>query len=267
MRAGRISRAVELRNSVRALGVLAEPLLRDVALDARARDHAQSVMDGVRRLSVLIEELQTFPPPDSASPVLPLNLESVVAGVLQDLEQAIRTNGAVVTVDPLPLVRGNGEHLASLFQNLLGNSIKYRSNDPPLIHVSTERHGPDWLITVRDNGVGIARERHEEIFSDFKRPGGYETAAKGIGLRMCRKIIESTGGAMWVESEPGAGAVFCFTLSPAIVAPTSARNDPASAPRNAHDMTRDKYVLKGIKDLSPRKLVPPIEIRRKAPVR
>jgi signal transduction histidine kinase len=118
-----------------------------------------------------------------------------------------------VTVEPLPLVQGNQKHLVRVFQNLIANAIKYRGAAPARIHVTAERLGTEWIIKVRDNGIGIPPEHYERVFRLFKRLHGPETPGAGIGLAICKKIVEAMGGAIWIEPAPGSGSIFCFTIT------------------------------------------------------
>jgi len=126
----------------------------------------------------------------------------------------LKTSGARVTVDRLPVVRGNEIQLVRLFQNLIGNAIKYRSPDrPPRIDVHAERLNGFWQFSIRDNGIGIDPKYQSEIFGLFKRlHGGSEYSGTGIGLAICQRIVERYGGRIWVESELGQGSTFRFTL-------------------------------------------------------
>jgi signal transduction histidine kinase len=151
-------------------------------------------------------------------PARPFDLGHPMAEVLQNLGHAIRTSNAIVTTDPLPFVLGHEKHLVRVFQNLIANAIKYRSAAPVRIHVTAERLGTEWIIKVQDNGVGIPPEHYERVFGLFKRLHGPETPGAGIGLAICRKIIEAMGGAIWVEPAPGSGSIFCFTIAAAPVA-------------------------------------------------
>jgi signal transduction histidine kinase len=118
-----------------------------------------------------------------------------------------------VTFDHLPTVPAKEDMLTQLFQNLIGNSIKYRSEVTPRIHISVARTAEGWLFSVRDNGIGIDPADAEHVFGMFKRLHGKEIPGTGIGLALCRKVVERLGGRIWVESEVGQGAVFKFTIS------------------------------------------------------
>jgi chemotaxis family two-component system sensor kinase Cph1 len=125
----------------------------------------------------------------------------------------IEETGAVVTHDSLPTVTADDSLLGQLFQNLIGNAIKFRGNEPPFIHISASRNGSGWTFSIRDNGIGIAPEDAERIFVIFQRLHRREEyPGTGIGLAVCKKIVEYHGGRIWVESELGKGATFYFTL-------------------------------------------------------
>ena len=138
---------------------------------------------------------------------------AVLAKALLNLQAAIAESGAIVTSDPLPTVVAEEVMLLQLFQNLISNSIKYRGEETPRIHVSAERDGNEWLIAVRDNGIGIDPQDSDRVFGMFKRLHGSEIPGTGIGLALCKKIVERQGGRIWVESESGRGATFKFTIS------------------------------------------------------
>ncbi len=141
-----------------------------------------------------------------------LDCGAVLAKALLNLEAAIAESGAIITSDPLPTVVAEEVMLMQIFQNLISNSIKYRSHDIPRIHVSAERDGEGWLFGVRDNGIGIEAENLVRIFGMFKRLHGLEIPGTGIGLALCKKIIERKGGRIWADSEAGRGATFMFTI-------------------------------------------------------
>ena len=126
---------------------------------------------------------------------------------------AIQQSGARVTSDPLPTVVAEDHMLSQVFQNLIGNAIKYRDEASPSIHISAVKTAEGWLFSVRDNGIGIDPEDAERVFAMFKRLHGQEIPGTGIGLALCKKVVERRGGRIWVESEAGGGAAFKFTIS------------------------------------------------------
>ena len=207
--------AHDLREPLRTVSMFAQLLMRGSQLDTEGKLLAQFVIDGAARMSALFEGLQAFAIHDLDDLPRPSNLGRVVADVLQDLAHAISNSNAIVTVDPLPCVQGNEKHLRRVFQNLILNAIKYRSSAPIEIHVTAEPLAGGWLIKVSDNGIGIAPEHRDDVFGLLKRLHGTEIPGAGIGLSICRKIIEALGGRIWVESELGAGSTLCFTLTAA----------------------------------------------------
>jgi chemotaxis family two-component system sensor kinase Cph1 len=136
----------------------------------------------------------------------------VLSQALLSLQTIIQQSGAAVTSDPLPTAVANEAMLMHLFQNLIRNSIKYKGEAAPAIHISALRTAEGWLFSVRDNGVGIDPAYAEFVFGMFKRLHGKEIPGTGIGLALCRKVVERHGGRIWVESETGHGATFKFTI-------------------------------------------------------
>jgi two-component system CheB/CheR fusion protein len=137
----------------------------------------------------------------------------VLGKALLNLQEAIAESGATITSDALPTVVAEEVGLTQLFQNLISNSIKYRGREAPRIHVAAERSADLWLFSVRDNGIGIDPRDAERVFGVFKRLHGSEIAGTGIGLALCKKVVERQGGRIWVESEAGRGATFKFTIA------------------------------------------------------
>jgi len=142
----------------------------------------------------------------------PIDSGATLARVLLNLQDAIAGSGATVTSDRLPTVMAEEVMLTQLFQNLISNSIKYRGEEAPRIHISAERDAEGWLFSVRDNGIGIDPQFSDRVFGMFKRLHGKEIPGTGIGLALCKKIVERQGGRIWVESELGHGATFKFTV-------------------------------------------------------
>lgn len=146
--------------------------------------------------------------------------ESALQEALVNLKASIEENGAIVTHDPLPILLMNEMELVQLFQNLVGNAIKYRSASVPEVHISVaNRAGKEWVFSVHDNGLGIEPQYLEKIFILFQRlHGRQQFSGTGIGLALCRKIVEKSGGSIWAESQPGNGSTFYFSL-PSVLAP------------------------------------------------
>ena len=141
-----------------------------------------------------------------------IDLNLVFQKVLQNCQTAIEETEATLTSDHLPVVRGRQAHFVQLFQNLLGNAIKYRGELSPRVHLSAENRNGEWLFAVSDNGMGIEQQYHQQIFGVFKRLHGKAIPGTGIGLAICQRVVERYGGRIWVESELGRGSTFYFTL-------------------------------------------------------
>jgi signal transduction histidine kinase len=137
---------------------------------------------------------------------------ALLAEVASSLTNAVDELGGQLEIAKLPVVRDDRAQLGRVFQNLVANGLKFHADEPPRVEVSAERREAAWLFSVRDNGVGVPPELGDEIFSMFKRAHGEEVAGSGIGLAVCRKIVEGHGGAIWAEPAHGAGTVMRFTL-------------------------------------------------------
>ena len=186
-------------------------------LDADADEFIGYAVDGAKRMQALINDLLAYSRLGTkARPFEPTDCNQVLATALSHLRVAIADSGAVVTHDPLPVVLADSTQLLQLFQNLLANAIKFRSSEVPRVHVSAEPAGATWRFAVRDNGIGIESEYFDRIFVLFQRLHGRGTyPGTGIGLAICKKVVERHGGHIEVESEPGQGSTFRFTLGAA----------------------------------------------------
>jgi PAS domain S-box-containing protein len=183
-------------------------------LDEAASEYIAFAVDGAARMQALIRDLLAYSRVGThGEPFEPTDCQVVLEQVLRDLQVTIEKSGAVITHDPLPVVRGDATQLGQLLQNLIGNALKFRGQRPPEIHVGVERRGNEWVFVVRDNGIGIEAQYFERIFLVFQRLHTQaEYPGTGIGLAVCKRIVERHGGRTWVESEPGQGATFYFTL-------------------------------------------------------
>ena len=183
-------------------------------LDQDADDFINYAVDGANRMQVLITDLLAYSRVGRRGKEFKETAcEAALDRALSNLQAVVEQSGAVVTRDPLPEVMGDGSQLTQLFQNLIGNAIKFCKDRTPSIHISAERKKNEWVFSVRDNGIGIAPEYLERIFSIFQRlHGRQEYQGTGIGLAICRKVVERHGGRIWVESNPGSGATFYFTI-------------------------------------------------------
>ena len=195
-----------------------------------AKQMASFIVDGATRMSALIDDLLSFASTGMHEPPRSVDLQDAVAQARQNLALAIKASGARVTVDWLPIVRGNEIHLVRLFQNLISNAVKYRREDPVEIRVTGGWRGADWVIRIADNGLGIGPEDQARVFMPFVRLANRDVPGTGLGLAVCKKIVEGLGGTIWVESELGAGSTFCFTVAAAeegIVGPMISRGASA----------------------------------------
>jgi PAS domain S-box-containing protein len=183
--------------------------------DDKGRQHIAGAVQGAMRMHTLITDLLELSRVGThVSASGPTDLNAVLSQVTRNLSATIGETGARITSDPLPTLRVDAGQMAQLFQNLIGNALKFHGAEPPVIHVSAQppADGP-WLLAVRDNGIGIDPQYFERIFLIFQRlHTRKEYPGTGIGLAICRKIVERHGGRIWVESQPGRGSIFYFTL-------------------------------------------------------
>jgi PAS domain S-box-containing protein len=183
-------------------------------LDDDAHEFIGYAVDGVTRMQSLISDLLAYSRVGKGGGTVErADLEAVFQRTLDVLRAAIEESGAQVTAGPLPTVAADPVQVGQVLQNLVGNGLKFRGAEPPRVHVSAERRGDEWLVSVRDNGIGIAPEYAQRIFVIFQRlHTRAEYAGTGIGLAICKKIVERHGGRIWVESAEGQGSTFFFTL-------------------------------------------------------
>ena len=184
-------------------------------LDSDADEFIAYAVDGANRMQRLIQDLLAYSRAGTNGKALhEISSENALKEALTSLRAPIKESGAVVTHDSLPAITTDETQLAQVFQNLVGNAIKYRSIEIPHVHVSAMKNGGnEWIFSVRDNGIGIDPQYFERIFILFQRLHGQEDfKGTGIGLAICKKIVEHLGGRIWVESQPEKGSSFCFTL-------------------------------------------------------
>jgi light-regulated signal transduction histidine kinase (bacteriophytochrome) len=182
--------------------------------------------EGALRIEALLRALLAYWEVTEREPGVPgaIDCNAVLAKAQLNLQASITQSGAAITSGPLPTVVAEEVMLTQVFQNLLSNSIKYRSEEPPTIHVSAERSAEGWQFAVRDNGIGIDPQDTGRVFGMFKRLHGSEISGTGIGLALCKKVVERQGGRIWVESETGLGATFKFTIPNGRKEPTHLRS-------------------------------------------
>jgi PAS domain S-box-containing protein len=184
-------------------------------LDARADELIAHTVDGSSRMQTLIRDLLAYARVSTRGRELePIDSETVLKEALSNLATVIQESRGVVTHGPLPTVAADPTQLLQVFQNLVGNALKYRGNRPPEVRIDAEHRAGAWQFTVRDNGIGIEPQYFERIFGIFQRlHTRKEYPGTGIGLALCKKIIERHGGRIWVTSQPGEGSAFCFTIA------------------------------------------------------
>jgi signal transduction histidine kinase len=183
-------------------------------LDSKAKEFIGYTVEGVNRMRALIKDLLDYSRTGTIEMNLkPTNFSEAVERAVFNLKAAVEETGATIAYDPLPTVRADIMQMSRLFQNLMGNAIKFRGKKAPDIHISAEKNENGWTFSVRDNGMGIDPENAERIFSVFQRLHTKEEyPGTGIGLAVCKRIVERHGGKIWVKSEKGKGATFCFTI-------------------------------------------------------
>jgi PAS domain S-box-containing protein len=189
-------------------------------LDGDADQFIAFIVGGAERMEMLLKDLLAYSQAGSANvgPPRLVGCENVMEKVLLNLQASVNQSGASVTWEVWPALNAHEVRLVQLLQNLVGNGIKYRSAELPRIHVSAQCSGADWIFSVQDNGIGIEPEYVQQIFGIFKRLHGQNYPGTGIGLAICQRIVETYGGRIWVESKPGHGSAFYFTLPSAVVA-------------------------------------------------
>lgn len=207
----------DLQEPLRMVTIYTQLLQRRYShhLDQQADEFIGFVTRGAKQMEVLLKDLLAYTRAATVDDSTPVELTST-ASVLRDVEEslsaAIEQSGAVILTGNLPGVRVKRVHLMQLFQNLVGNAIKYRSEQPPEIHITAERKGVEWLFSVRDNGIGINPKYKELVFGIFKRLHGQKYEGSGIGLAICQRIVERYGGHIWIDSQLAIGSTFFFTL-------------------------------------------------------
>jgi light-regulated signal transduction histidine kinase (bacteriophytochrome) len=203
-------------------------------LDADADEFIGYAIEGAKRMQRLVLDLLAYTEIGLQKPVFTeVEGETALAGALADLRGTIADRGATVTHDPLPCVWGDSGQLRVLFRNLISNGLKFHGQSPPHIHIVAVRRDAEWIFSVQDNGIGIEPQYLRRLFLVFQRLHHQEPYPKpGVGLAICRKIVEQHGRRIWVDSEPGKGATFFFTLSvipPALDGANNRRKSPRSS--------------------------------------
>jgi light-regulated signal transduction histidine kinase (bacteriophytochrome) len=206
----------DLQEPLRTIKIYSELLANGCAgLDDQALEFLGYMRSGAARMEMLLRDLLAYTQVMNFEiPAEPCEAGDALSTTLANLAGAVSESGARITADALPPLLVHHAHLQQLFQNLIGNAIKYRSPDRPLaVHVTAERQDGNWMFGVSDNGIGINPAYKEKIFGLFKRlHTSDEYSGTGIGLAICQRIVDRYHGRIWVESEPGRGSTFRFTL-------------------------------------------------------
>ena len=206
----------DLQTPLRGVAGFAQILQRDYQgqLDEEAVEHIGRIVAGCERMQALISDLLTYSRVESRSrPFEAVDLNEVFDDVVAILGSSIKDSGGEVTRGELPTVMGDRAQYSQLLQNLIGNGLTYHDDEPPRVYVSAENGDGEWTVAVRDNGIGIGTKHHERIFEIFRRLHTQdEYPGTGIGLAICRRIVQRHGGRIWLESKKGKGSTFYFTI-------------------------------------------------------
>jgi PAS domain S-box-containing protein len=206
----------DLQEPLRTIGSYAELIIKrhGTELTENGTQWLSFIVKAVARMRILIENLLTYARVGAEKePAVSMPLDQDMETAIAQVAGALEESGAAVTHDPLPPVVVAHTQIVRLFQNLISNAIKYRSPDrKPSVHVSARPEGRYYVISVKDNGIGFAQEYGESIFAPFRRLQGQESSGSGVGLAICRRIVENHGGRIWAESTVGEGSAFHFTL-------------------------------------------------------
>jgi len=205
----------DLRASARAVWTHSELLLKDAGAPRNSsfEQRLGFIVDGSGRIDLLLDGLVNYSlalRTDAAS-FQSTRTDVLLRSVLAKLDKELRDCGAEAAYGEMPMVTGDADRLMQVFENLLRNAVVHRGEAAPRIHISADRRAEGWLFTVRDNGPGVEAAFLESIFAPFEKLQG-ERAGAGLGLAICRIVVERHGGRIWAESQAGNGAAFCFTL-------------------------------------------------------
>lgn len=184
-------------------------------VDGEAANCIRYMTEGTDRMQQLLADLLAYTQliGDDCDPAVSVvDLGRAFQKAVDNCRAALEQSQDWITSDPLPIIQGYESHFVELFQNLISNALKYRSKQPLRIHVSAAMEDGVWRFAVADNGIGIKPDYHQQIFGMFKRLHGKEIPGTGMGLAICKRVVERYGGRIWVESDENQGATFCFTL-------------------------------------------------------
>jgi two-component system, chemotaxis family, sensor kinase Cph1 len=202
----------DLKSPLRSIGSYSQLLVRLCGNVEGGGEYVKHITDGVTTLTALVDQLLNLSRAGSSTDRQMVNLASIVQAVEFKMLDRLQRSGAQISCAALPEVLVNQSDFERLFENLIDNAIKYRSGEAPRVEISAQETDAGYVISVRDNGRGIAPEFHKQVFVAFKRLHGTEIPGSGLGLSVCRKIVEAHDGDIWVESEGAGGSVFKINL-------------------------------------------------------
>jgi light-regulated signal transduction histidine kinase (bacteriophytochrome) len=202
----------DLQEPLRSISGFTELLRRHCPGDPEATELTSYIIDSVKRMTTLVQDVQVYARAGAAPKRSVVSLNAIVQWAMLNLDPLMRESSARIVCGPLPEASVDESEFVQLFQHLLSNAIKYRGPEPPEINISANTEDGASVISVGDNGPGIEPRYHQQIFAPFKRLHAREISGSGLGLALCRKIIEAHGGRIWVESDGQHGSLFKFTL-------------------------------------------------------
>lgn len=206
----------DLREPLRMMTSFAQALEKRYKdkLDQAAGEYIQFIVDGAARMQTLIDDILTYSRVTTRTlPFEPVKMEEILRTVLVNLTIAAEEAKAKITHDPLPVINADSSQMGQVMQNLIANAIKFFEEGSPVIHISAKQEDGEWLFSVKDNGIGIDPELFDRMFDLFKRLNPQDKyPGTGVGLAVTKKIVQRHGGRIWVESQPGEGATFYFTI-------------------------------------------------------
>lgn len=182
-------------------------------LGGEGREFLGYIVSGVTRMQRMLKDLLAFSQVDrQEARAVSVDCEHALSTAQENLKASLAENAAIVSHDALPTIVADPTHVEILFQNLIGNAVRFRGTAPPRVHVSARLETGQWVFSVRDNGIGIEPKHFDMIFRMFQRLHSDRYPGSGIGLTICKRIVERRGGRMWLESQPGRGTTFYFTV-------------------------------------------------------
>lgn len=202
----------DFRQLLRTMSSYAQLLQRQFTLNEDASEMTAFIVNGANEMKTLIEDVLKYSRVKTLPERITVRLGSVVQWTMANMYSKIRETNAEIVCGDLPELTINESQFVQLFEQLFTNALKFRSSEPPKIEVTVTEHADAYLVSVRDNGIGIDAKYHEAIFAPFKRLHGKEKPGTGLGLAICRKIVRAHGGRIWVESDAEHGSVFRFTI-------------------------------------------------------